>query len=1307
MATLLLQVAGAALGSALGGPVGGVIGQALGGLAGSSIDQAWLGNSGGGNKIVDGPRLKEVNGLAATEGAAIPRLYGRARLGGQLIWATRFEEEVTVSITRTKSGGKGGGRSKKTFETTYSYHANLAIGLCEGPIAFIRRIWVDGRELDVRTVQMRVHHGYETQEPDPLIVAKEAGEAPAYRGLAYVVFERFPLADYGNRVPQFDFEVVRAVEGLGGMIRAVALTPGAGEFVYDVRPVSHEPEAGVTESLTRHQLYGGGDVDTALGHLVALCPNLRRVSLVVSWFGDDLRAGACSVAPRIEIPHKPTVGAQWSVAGVSRLSARVVSQVGGRPAFGGTPSDESVVALIRRLRFDYGLEVVLYPFVMMDIPAGNALPDPYSGATSQSRYPWRGRITCDPAPGEPGSPEGSGALAAQVASFVGTVTPADMAVADSGVVCAKPDEWSYRRLVMHCAALAQAAGGVEGFVIGSEMVGLTHLRAAAGYPMVDHLVAIAQDVKAMLPAALATYAADWTEYGADVRAGGDIVDFPLDPLWASPAIGAIGIDFYPPLSDWRDSGSHADAATARGPADLAYLRQRLTAGEAYDWYYADEGGRAAQARLPITDGVYGKPWIFRPKDLWGWWSQAHIRRVGGIETTATSFVPGAKPIWLTETGVPAVDKGANAPNMFPDPKSEEGGHPPFSSGARDDLVQARGLEAIISGFDPARAGFDTARNPVHPVSGIRMVDPNRIFVWTWDTRPFPAFPDLSGIWADGANFEAGHWLNGRLEGTPVDRLIAKLLVDFGLPTADRIAVDGFVDGYVLDRPMSARQALEPLAQSFGFDAVMSAGTLRIEGRGGKVSRLLGPDDLVPDRDGEPFTLRRSQETELPLELRLGFSDSDAGYRSAAARSRRLAGAARREVAVETAIVTRSAEGRRLADQRLQEAWAGRETLECELSPRCIAIEPGDVLSVPTKAGNRLFRVTRIADGPTRKISARAVEPAIYMTTGTSGGTRPPRTPPALPGRPLAVPLALPIATVQPPPLLALAAFAVPWPGGLAIWRADEAGLFALDGLVEVPSIVGETLTALPAGPLWRTDRHAVLDVRLRGGVLSSVSPEAALAGANALALVGADGAIEIVTVSHVELTGPQQFRLAGLLRGIGGSEAVAARTLPAGSRVVVLDGASVSLTADLADLGRTRRYRVGPARDDVGDATMVEFAAPITGEVLVPLSPVRPKGVRSGAGIVFDWIRRTRIDGDSWDLVEVPLGEEGERYELGVLAGEALLRTEIVNVPEWTYPAAQELADFGAPQQEIGLSLRQLSATVGRGREWRGRISVR
>lgn len=1305
MATLLLQVAGNALGAALRGPIGAVLGQAVGGIAGARIDQSLLGGSAG-TRSVEGPRLSEISGLASSEGAAIPRVYGRARIGGQLIWATRFEEEIKVSVTRSKTGGKGSPK-QKTVETTYSYYANLAIGLCEGPIAFVRRIWVDGRELDVATVAMRVHQGDEAQEPDPLIAAKEAGDAPAYRGLAYVVFERFPLADYGNRVPQFSFEVVRAVEGLGQMVRAVTLIPGAGEFVYDTRAVSHEPEAGVSESLTRHQLYGGADADTAIAHLMALCPNLRRVALVVAWFGDDLRAEQCTVAPRVEIAHKPTVGAEWSVAGLSRAGARVVSQANGRPAFGGTPSDESVIRLIRRLRDDYGLEVVLYPFLMMDIPVGNALPDPASGAAGQPHYPWRGRVTCFPAPDVGGSPDGTAAAAAQVDAFVGTLTAADIATEGERVVCAQPDEWSYRRFILHYARLAQIAGGVSAFVLGSEMPGLTHVRCAAGYPMVDGLVALAGDVASILPSATLTYAADWTEYGAHVRNDGQDVAFPLDPLWASPAIGAIGIDFYPPLSDWRDGADHADASIASGPADLAYLRSRLDAGEAHDWFYADDTGRADQTRLPIEDGAYGKPWVFRPKDLVGWWTQPHIGRVGGIETLATPYIPGAKPIWLTEIGIPAVDKGANAPNVFPDAKSTEGGVPPFSSGARNDLVQARGLEAILSGFDPVRPGFEAGRNPVHPESGLRMVDPANIFVWSYDARPFPTFPDLGGIWADGAAHDTGHWLNGRIEGTPVDRLLRRILSDFGLPAADGIAVDGFVDGYVLERPLSARQALEPLAQAFGFDATMSGGRLVFRGRGGTVARVLGLDDLVLDREGRPYALRRAQESELPLELRLGFTDGESDYRTAAVLSRRLAGGARREIGVDTPIVTRLAEGQRLADRRLQEIWAGRETLDLELSPDRLELEPGDVVALAVDDAERLFRLTRIEDGATRRASARAVEPAIYRSGPLPSPPRPPRSAPALPGRPLAIPLALPIVRTQPPPLLSLAAYASPWPGALAIWQADDAGSFALLRLIEAPSIVGETLTVLPPGPLWRSDRHAVLDIRLRGGVLASVTPEAALAGANAIALLDATGAVEIVTASQAELIGPGRFRLSGLVRGIAGSEPAAGRSLPAGSRVVVLDGAAVTLTDDLADLGVARRYRIGPVQRDIADASVVEITAAAGSAALLPLAPVHPRARREAEGIRLSWIRRTRIDGDSWDLAEVPLGEETERWEVAVRQEGIERRRATTQEAAWLYPAASELADFGAPQPQIEIVIAQISAVAGRGHEYIGRLPVR
>ncbi|HYF53951.1 MAG TPA: glycoside hydrolase TIM-barrel-like domain-containing protein, partial [Salinarimonas sp.] len=803
MATILLQVAGTTLGAMVGGPVGAAIGQAIGAAAGSAIDASLIQRAGGG-RTVEGPRLKDLDVLASTEGAPIPRVYGRARVGGQVIWATPIEEETRVSRERGRTKG-----APRTTRVDYAYHANLAVGLCEGPIAFVRRVWADGRELDLSLVEMRVHRGSEDQAPDPLIVARGGGEGtPAYRGLAYVVFERLPLADFGNRIPQLAFEVVRPVAGLAAMIRAVCLIPGASEFAYAPHEIVRVTGPVGTVPENRHQLFAAADIHASLDALQALCPNLERVSVVASWFGDDLRAGACTIAPRTEAADRATIGGGWSVAGLTRATARVVSPVDGRPAYGGTPADESVVRLIRELK-ERGLAVTLYPFVMMDVPAGNGMPDP-GGLAEQPPFPWRGRITCHPAPGRPGSPDGTAAAGAQVAALFGTCGPGDFAVIGEGVLYGGPPDWSLRRLVLHYAHLAIAAGGVDAFVIGSELVGVTRVRSGPGaYPAAAQLCALAADARAVLGAGTRiTYAADWTEYGAHELDGGAELRFPLDPLWAHPAVDAVGIDYYPPISDWRDGTGHLDAAEARGPHDTAYLRRRLASGEGFEWFYATPADRAAQIRTPIADGAHGKPWVFRVKDLVSWWSEPHVERMGGVEIGATAWAPRSKPIWLTEIGVPAVDKGPNGPNVFPDPKSSESARPPHSSGARDDLVQARALEAVLSRFDPALPGHAPGMNPWSADGARRMVDPSHVYVWAWDARPYPAFPDLAGVWSDGANWDTGHWITGRLEGLPLDRLVAAVLAEHGVTASLDLALDGFLDGAVIDRPVSACGALE-------------------------------------------------------------------------------------------------------------------------------------------------------------------------------------------------------------------------------------------------------------------------------------------------------------------------------------------------------------------------------------------------------------------------------------------------------------------------------------------------------------------
>ena len=136
-----------------------------------------------------------------------------------------------------------------------------------------------------------------------------------------------------------------------------------------------------------------------------------------------MRCGECTIEPRVDDAAKRTRPAIWSVAGLARGEARQVSRTaGGDAAYGGTPSDAAVLRAIEDLKAR-GLAVSFYPFLLMDIPEGNSLLDPYSGAASQPAYPWRGRITCSPAPLVEASPDKTEAAAGQIGAFFGAAEP--------------------------------------------------------------------------------------------------------------------------------------------------------------------------------------------------------------------------------------------------------------------------------------------------------------------------------------------------------------------------------------------------------------------------------------------------------------------------------------------------------------------------------------------------------------------------------------------------------------------------------------------------------------------------------------------------------------------------------------------------------------------------------------------------------------------------------------------------------------------------------------------------------------------
>lgn len=1288
MATLLLAAAGSALGGVLGG-VGALVGQAAGAIAGSLIDKALIRST---LPSSSGPRLSDLDVLSSTEGEDIPRVWGRVRLSGQVIWATRHEE------TSSERGGKGGPEVK-----SWSYHANFAVALCEGPIHRVGRIWADGTLLDTTAFTIRVHLGGEDQEPDALILARQGGAAPAYCGVAYVVFEHFPLDDWGNRIPQLSFEVIRVADRLEGMVRAVTMIPGGTEFGYATTAVTRTVSPGAGETENRHVRHAATDFVSALDELVDLCPNLKRVALVVTWFGDDLRVGRCRVEPAVEQVAKTTTPLVWSVAGLDRASARPISTVDGHPAYGGTPSDATVIQAIAEIRAR-GLEVMLYPFLSVDIPAGNGLPDP-RGAAEQPAHPWRGRITCDPAPGRAGSPDGTASVEAEIAAFVGTATPAQFTAAGGGVAYAGPEEWTLGRMLLHYATLAEVAGGVDAFLLGSEFVGLTTLRGAAGaHPFVAALVGLAADARAILrPATRISYGADWTEWNGfqPTDGSGDVI-FHLDPLWASPDVDFVGIDAYFPLTDWR-RGDHLDRDLADLPTDRAHLATRVAGGEAYDWYYADEAARRAQDRTPITDGAYAKPWVFRPKDLVGWWSNLHYDRPGGVErATPTAWVPGMKPIWLTEVGCPAVDLGANQPNVFPDPKSSESRRPWFSIGTRDDLVQRRALEAVIDHWNPAAT---PGANPISPVYGAPMVDLDGIHLWTWDARPFPTFPTETGVWADGAAWATGHWLTGRLGGLSLEGLIAALLADHGMEDAQFRAVAGHVDGYVVDRRMSAREALEPLLSAFQIDALDIGTGLRFAGRARRPDAALAAEDCVDADDRALVKIRRAQEAELPREVSVTFSDASLDHRRATVSSRRLDGSARRTSSADLALVAPVETMVGVADTWLADVWTARTTVTFAVDPGRIALEPGDIVDLTLADRVERVLIESLTDGAERRIEAQTVDPAIYGPVRATARART-GTPATVWGAPRVEVLDLAHSTgtsdLHRP---WVAALAVPWPGELAIWRRLGEGSWSAVGTIARPATLGVTASDLTLGPVSLWDDVTTLDVTLHAGSLAAAAEPIVLAGACRVAVRAPSGLWEVLQYARAEMIAAATWRLSRLIRVQGGTDDAwsAVAVVPAGAAFAALDDALVPLPLALEDLDSEVVFRVGPARDDYSRDSHTEIAVTATGRGLWSWSPAHLTATPDPASgdIRLAWIRRSRAPGaDAWGSGEVPLPEGTEVYRLEIHLGATLIRAVDVAEPGWTWSRAVRDADLGPAAVDVDVRVAQVAATVGPG-VWR------
>jgi hypothetical protein len=161
---------------------------------------------------------------------------------------------------------------------------------------------------------------------------------------------------------------------------------------------------------------------------------------------------------------------------------------------------------------------------------------------------------------------------------------------------------------------------------------------------------------------------------------------------------------------------------------------------------------------------------------------------------------------------------------------------------------------------------------------------------------------------------------------------------------------------------------------------------------------------------------------------------------------------------------------------------------------------------------------------------------------------------------------------------------------------------------------------------------------------------------------------------------------------------------------VLLDTRLTPVATGAEALGKVWRYRVGPADRDVADATTVALEAFASSDALLPLAPVRPKARRTGEGIVLSWIGRGRVGADGWEQVEIPPDGAFDGYEVDILSDAGpqarTVRTLKSGTDQALYPAAAELADFGAAQVALAVRIAALSTAVGRGAALQAQVSL-
>lgn len=647
-------------------------------------------------------------------------------------------------------------------------------------------------------------------------------------------------------------------------------------------------------------------------------------------------------------------------------------------------------------------------------------------------------------------------------------------------------------------------------------------------------------------------------------------------------------------------------------------------------------------------------------------------------------------VWADEFGCPAINKGANQPNVFYDPKSSESALPYYSDGSVDTLMQMQYLRATFSHWQ------DAQNNPQSEIYFGPMVDLDNSHVWAWDTRPWPDFPNRLNVWSDGENHARGHWITGRFAEQSLAAIVSEVCEISGLLDIDVSELYGSTIGFAMKTVETGRASLQPLMLAFDFSSREVDGKLVFTNRSERIEYTGLPADLAILGTDPVVGKTRAPEAETVGRVRVSYWDETREYQTGTSEFILADDDSMATSHVELPVTLRPGQGANLASRWLVSARVSRDELKIALPMAQQQIVPGDVIKLEDGATGGTYRVERIEEQGARSIEAVRVEQSVYKqkdigsTVGTISDVRPARS---VLFRFLDLPLLQSTQTSVGPHF---AATASPWPGGVAAYQSASDDGYVLNTVLEAPVQFGTTQTVLKTPCIGRWIEGEGVDVKLSQGALQSRSALEVLNGANIAAIGdGSSAGWELFQYREAELLGNGAYRLHGFLRGQLGSDVEINGNWPAGSEIVFLNETPTQINLIDADRGLERYYRAGPVNKPVSDASYSTRTEAFDLIALRPLSPVHLAVREVNGDVTLSWVRRTRIDGDSWQGIDVPLGETTESYEIVVLSSGVEIRRETVTSPVWVYTAANQTAD--GVLGEVNVNIAQISERFGLG----------